>query len=189
MNEKLQYGLKCYHGKTRLALLEMLPKNSIGAELGVFEGKFSRSIANRVQPEVLFLVDTFSGRVCSGDENGENIHWRFGDELYQLLRQEYALNAGVHVVRSDSVAWLRQCRPAMLDWVYIDTTHEYERTRDELAAAAVAVRPGGFICGHDFHPNFPGVVQAVAEFVRGEQPRIEIFDGDKLPSFMIKLIA
>ena len=172
---------------TRLHLLDLLPKNSIGAELGVFEGAFSREILERVRPEVLFLVDTFSGRVCSGDENGENIRWRYGDELHQILRQEYANNAGVHVVRSDSIAWLQQCRAGMLDWVYIDTTHEYGQTACELAAAAIAVRPGGFIGGHDYHEQFPGVIKAVLEFHALIGGEYKIFRGDKLPSFMIKL--
>ena len=187
MSTQLQNGLTFHAHKTRLDLLEMLPKNSIGAELGVFEGAFSREIIERVKPEVLFLVDIFAGRVSSGDQNGENIRWRFGDELYQLLRQEYALDAGVHVVRSDSIDWLRQCRRGMLDWVYIDTTHDFERTKAELMHATNAVRPDGCICGHDFSPQFPGVVQAVMEHCQASELSAEIFAGDKLPSFMIKL--
>jgi Methyltransferase domain len=172
---------------TRLDLLDTLPRNSIGAELGVFEGAFSRAILERVSPEVLFLVDLFTGRVSSGDENGENVHSRFGDELYQLLRQEHAFNAGVHVVKSDSIAWLQQCRKGMLDWVYIDTTHDYTRTREELEAARHAVSTGGMICGHDFSPQFPGVIKAVLEFHAETGGEYQIFRGDKLPSYRIQL--
>jgi hypothetical protein len=43
--------------RIRLALLEMLPKNSIGAEIGVSAGDFSQEILNVLAPRELVLID------------------------------------------------------------------------------------------------------------------------------------
>ena len=57
-----------------------------------------------------------------------------------------------------------------LDWVYIDTDHRYETTRDELEAYAPKVRPGGLLVGHDYEISDYvgdyryGVIEAVHEF-------------------------
>jgi len=45
--------------KTRIELLALLPKHISIAELGVFEGSFSKLIKEIVQPSELYLVDVF----------------------------------------------------------------------------------------------------------------------------------
>jgi len=174
-------------GLNRLALLDSLPRESIGAELGVFEGAFSDEILKRVKPEVLFLVDLFEGSVVSGDQNGENLRRRDMFEMYRHLHRRFATQSGVHIVKSESVKWLNAVKPGLLDFVYIDTTHDYETTSAELFFAARAVKPGGIIAGHDFSRAYPGVVQAVGEFIEARDLNAEIYDGDKLPSFAIHL--
>ena len=57
-----------------------------------------------------------------------------------------------------------------LDVVYIDTDHTYKTTMLELATAALAVKPSGLICGHDYTSiayaglRRYGVVEAVNTF-------------------------
>lgn len=36
------------------------------------------------------------------------------------------------------------------DWIYIDTTHSYQKTKLELQQFAVKMKPGGIIAGHDY---------------------------------------
>ncbi|MEX0773138.1 MAG: class I SAM-dependent methyltransferase, partial [Balneolales bacterium] len=56
------------------------------------------------------------------------------------------------------------------DWIYIDTDHSYETTRDELRLYASKVKQGGIIAGHDYvKGNWIttyryGVIEAVHEF-------------------------
>lgn len=49
--------------------------------------------------------------------------------------------------------------------LFIDTIHEYERTRDELAAWLPKLRRDAVICGHDYPDASGGVKKAVDEFV------------------------
>ncbi len=171
----------------RLALLDELPKHSIGAELGVFEGAFSAEIIRRVQPETLFLVDLFAGNIISGDQDGRNLHSADMARMFQRLRTQYADQPSIHVVCAEAVSWLRSRKAATLDWVYLDTTHTFQQTAFELAAALRAVKPGGIISGHDYHPeHYAGLVRAVNEFCESLGTVPEIFAGDGLPSYLIR---
>ena len=56
------------------------------------------------------------------------------------------------------------------DWIYIDTTHSYDTTREELVKYAPKIKHDGIIAGHDYtmgswHSlNRYGVIEAVHEF-------------------------
>lgn len=171
-------------GRTRQDLLRLLPVHSTGAEIGVFCGDFSKEICNALRPRKLYLVDLFEGRVTSGNVNGQNMRTV---DMARVRRDIEALRASaVQTVAEDSIRWLASQPNASLDWVYIDTAHDYHGTCEELRHARRVVRPGGWICGHDFSRAFPGVVQAVIEFCARHQLRAEIFDGDLLPSYAVK---
>jgi hypothetical protein len=51
-----------------------------------------------------------------------------------------------------------------LDMVVIDEDHNYEPTFASIAAWIPKVKPGGFICGDDHIPEFPGVIRACTDF-------------------------
>jgi hypothetical protein len=170
--------------KTRIDLLDTLPKDGYGAELGVFEGTFAKEILRVTQPRWLWLVDTFEGTVYSGDQNGEHVHSVNMAEMGIRLAAEFVY-LNVRLVKSRSVDWLRGVEESALDWVYIDTDHTLKTTVLELEAARHAVRPGGIIAGHDFSPEFPDVPRAVMSFVGTHGLDIELFQGDKLPSYRI----
>jgi hypothetical protein len=169
-------------GRTRIDWLRTLPPNSTGAEIGVFQGDFSREILQHARPAKLHLVDLFAGHIISGDVDGRDMRLQ---DMAAIRPTLDALSPVVRTHQADSVAWLQAQPEASLDWVYIDTSHTYEHTAAELAAALRPVRPGGIIAGHDFSRAHEGVIQAVIEFVRDHQSKIEIFDGDLLPSFAI----
>jgi len=58
---------------TRNELLSILPKGLIWAELGVFEGEFSKKIFELAKPKELHLIDIFPSSMISGDKDGKNI--------------------------------------------------------------------------------------------------------------------
>jgi len=174
--------------RTRLDLLDSLPKGGICCELGVFRGDFSQEILQRVKPKQLYLVDLWEGQMCSGDRNGEGVHWIYlPTELLKLkARLQYSPEATI--VQQDSVRFLRGLEEETLDWVYIDSSHNYDHTLEELSASLQCVKRGGFIMGHDYHPQF-GVFAAVDRFVTHYGYELILLDGDKLPSFQILIPA
>lgn len=171
-------------GRTRIDLLETLPKDGYGAELGVFEGTFSREILRVTRPRWLWLVDTFGGEVWSGDQDGDNIHSANMAEMGIRLAAEFVY-LNVRLVKALSYDWLSSLEESVLDWVYIDTDHSLITTMKELFAARRAVRPDGIIAGHDFSPAFPDVPAAVMSFAKTCGLEVELFEGDGLPSYRI----
>jgi cephalosporin hydroxylase len=72
----------------------------------------------------------------------------------------------VDVMRCTSAeAWccLAMRKGALLHLVYIDADHRYRAVRDDIQAWQQIVGPGGFLAGHDYTADFPGVQRAVAE--------------------------
>lgn len=52
-----------------------------------------------------------------------------------------------------------------LDFAFIDADHSYEACKEDLELWAPKVRAGGIVAGHDYGAIWPGVVEAVHEYV------------------------
>jgi SAM-dependent methyltransferase len=174
--------------KNRIKLLEELPKNIICVELGVLSGEFSKKILEIVSPKELYLVDIFSGKCMSGDHDGKNIkEYDLGDE-YERLVELYSNNSVIRFKKSLSDVALREFAENSIDFVYIDTDHTFETTFRELELSFHKLKPGGFLCGHDYSIRFPGCKKAVDLFCSIYGQDIEILtEEDGMPSFLIKI--
>jgi predicted O-methyltransferase YrrM len=53
-----------------------------------------------------------------------------------------------------------------IDFLFIDTRHTYIDTLDTLMEWSRFVKPGGYIALHDYTTGFPGVGQAIEEFIK-----------------------
>lgn len=171
-------------------LVRIIPPGGVGAECGVFEGAFSRVLWRKCRPRRLFLVDTWAAvvqlRVPVALEGG-GLRWDAIEGGGDPALAKVAAWAGrrgrrgrVQVVRSDSVAWLRSLAPASLDWVYLDSDHTFRHVSAELEAAAAAVRPGGWLLGHDWSVVLPGVAAAVTEFTARTGRAVNYLTAERL---------
>lgn len=144
----------------RERLLAELPRGGTVAEIGVNQGDFSRKILEVTKPIKLHLIDVW-GSERYHDGLAEGVKKKFADEI---------ASDQVEINRGFSTEVLPGFRDGTFDWVYIDSAHTYEVTRDELAVLNSKVKEGGFICGHDYINSCwrnavkYGVVEAVHEF-------------------------
>jgi hypothetical protein len=143
----------------RNAMLDLLPKHGVVAEVGVASGDFSAEILSRTQPQTLVLIDAWD---AARYESGLSaVTAKFADRL---------ASGQVEISKGYSTDRLKLYPDSHFDWVYIDTDHSFRTTMSELELAAAKVRPDGFICGHDFStgnvvkPVVYGVIQACAKF-------------------------
>jgi hypothetical protein len=156
----------------RLWLLEMLPKESVGVELGVFTGMFAEQMVRVVRPKRLHLVDHWW-------KQGEVYRWGREHTDFGRLPTRIAYEAAVLrtagateaiVTVDDTVTWIEGQPDASLDWAYIDSSHFYEHCTKELTALAPKIKPEGFILGDDWYLDpehvHAGVRLAVNDFVR-----------------------
>src|SRR5262249_9334468 len=150
---------ECRVFSNRIELLKALPRGGVIAEIGVADGDYSAEILSLNQPATLHLIDAWD------DERFSR-----GLELVQSrFEREIAVGSGtIHHGRSVDV--LPSLAKKSFDWIYLDTTHGYDDTVQELRLCKSLIKDGGYIAGHDFCTGNPyngypyGVIQAVYEF-------------------------
>ena len=116
---------------------------------------------------------------------------------YVTKRFQKEIDAGiVFVIRGTSEKELKTFENSYFDWVYIDTSHSYKQTVEELELCRMKVKDGGIIAGHDYcQGNINdalayGVVQAVNQFcIKYDWEFIYLtHETDRILSFAIKKI-
>jgi hypothetical protein len=160
--------------QTRENIFKVLPKNSICAELGVFKGEFSEAILEYSKPKEAHFIDVWWSMFGETYPNwGDytdfgNLKTRDAHNEAVTKIQSYPGNNIIHV--GSDLDYLVSLPDAYFDWVYIDSSHDYEHTHKELKILLIKIKKGGIICGHDWlddekHPHY-GVKKAVVEFCR-----------------------
>ncbi len=90
----------------------------------------------------------------------------------EMLARENPGRASIFWMRTSEAS--RQVPDQWADFVFIDAGHSYAAVSEDVRLWQSKVRPGGWFGGHDYHPSFPGVIEAVHEAF-GD--RIELLDG------------
>jgi len=155
-------------------LLEMMPKDSVCAEIGVFWGEFSRLILKIVQPKTLHLIDpwkyetdpTYAQSVYGGarGQNQERM-----DAIYQRIVRKYT-RPNVQIHRRPSLECAAVFPDNYFDWIYVDANHQYEYVTKDLETYYSKMKPGGLVAGDDYarrqdNWTHDGVTRAVDDII------------------------
>jgi len=135
----------------------------IVVEIGVFAGHFSDFLLRSTPNLRLIGIDpyigsdgTFPGSYSKNMHPDEalamawNVYQQYGEERATLLPTTGIESAPL--VQDGSV-----------DLIFADGCHYYECIKEDIEVWEPKLRPGGFFTGHDFSPQWPGVVRAVHE--------------------------
>ncbi len=167
-----------------------LPKNAIGAELGVLKDNFSRVLIEFSQAKELHLIDPWYFLDAHWDWAGDNPSTV--DALCKVLQEnKKEINEKrvmVHV--QDDLVALQSFEDHYFDWVYIDSSHVYDHTVKELELLHQKIKSKGIICGDDWRPDpshrHHGVFKAVTEFMELHNYRLLYADENNLQWFITK---
>jgi hypothetical protein len=186
---------------TRNEMVNMLlPKGSIGCEIGVLAGEFAQVLYDSVKPKYFLLIDPWdllTIKTSSGDHNGMNITAYNNVELYSRVVNQFKDTPSVKIVKEYSQNILPTLSDASLDWIYIDGDHSYEGVRRDLFLCESKIKPGGIICGHDYELNskkcsinWPcvSVKQAVEEFCSTRGWKVIAKGMDGMVSFALQKV-
>ena len=148
-------------------LFELLPKNSICAEIGVYKGDFSQRILDKTNPKKLILIDAWDKSVMIDNSHVCNILQEDMEIIYKNVQRRFA-KKNVEIKRKKSIQALREYANNIFDWIYIDGSHEYNDVLDDLEMSLIKVKKGGLIVGDDY-ANAKGkwendVIRAVSFF-------------------------
>ena len=169
-----------------------VPKGGVGCELGACRGHNAVQLYHATKPVKLHLVDFWKDRPENNE--GPTLMWHAND-YYEKIKSEMfpeEIEKGiVELHRTGSIKFLNSLRKGSLDWVYIDTGHQYDQTLRELNVSLKKVRVGGYIMGHDFTTGFAwraGVVRSVIEKVQEGKLEIEAVTGDRFCTFLARVL-
>ena len=153
--------MKLRSSSKRRFLLERMPKNSICAEIGVYEGDFSEQILKVANPKKLILIDPWFKEDSSEEKRYQKVIDRFQFEIK---------NGKVEVYRSVSHDVIEKFEDDYFDWIYLDGGHSYDNLKEQFSDYFSKVKVGGFITGDDYGrddatPYASEVTKAVDEFI------------------------
>lgn len=175
-------------------IFKLLPPNSIGAEIGVFKGDFSKLILKYAKPNRVHFIDvwwTLYGEYYPDWGEYTNYGKLSTYKAYDIFLNNikpYKGNIDIQIHTGNDIDILNNFPDNYFDWVYIDSSHEYEHTYNELVLLDKKIKRDGIICGHDYvndinHIHY-GVKKAVHEFLI--EYNYHLFYTDKFTQWAIK---
>jgi hypothetical protein len=186
--------MRLFH--TRIEMIKALvPPGGVYAEVGVFEGTFSKKLQEELSPTTLYMIDLFEGICCSGDQDGNNVVNRDLNNEHEKLLVYASQHPSIQIIKGKSYEFLATLPDNSLDMIYVDGDHSYEGCMKDLIVAYSKVKSGGWIMGHDYemnkmkarnHYDF-GVRQAADEFCKTYNQTIAAKGLDGCVSFGIQL--
>ncbi len=171
---------------TREQLLELIPKQGILCELGVFKGKFSWEMARICQPRELHLIDRWDGRAECADVHGrDNEVIEDMRLIYEDLRDRIDADdtSPMMLHRGPTQRILPIFPDQYFDFGYVDADHSESACWDDLVLLAQKTR--GLIGGHDYCKRFPGVIRSVDRFCATYGYQITHLTGEGCPSYLL----
>jgi hypothetical protein len=91
----------------------------------------------------------------------------YGEDVFQSFLRNIAEYDDVSYLRDYSLNAATMFPLASVDIIYLDAVHTYEAVSLDMIAWLPVLKPGGWFCGHDYAPEFEGVIQAVNEHATG----------------------
>ena len=151
-NDALQSKAPGRH-KKRQEMLGLMPVGSRCAEIGVWNGGFSKEILNITAPTELVLIDPWD--LLAQRDEGEWNHKAHQDAqvmegMFNNVTAQYGERDDVNIRKGFSADILSSYPDNYFDWVYIDGNHQYEFVRSDVEISFHKVRAGGIIAGDDF---------------------------------------
>ena len=158
----------------------------LGVELGTHRGEFAEAILSEWVGERLFCVDCWSAvlddpllyeRPPTDEEQARHFAFararlsRFGNRVSFV--QKFSADAAVDFNASS------------LDFVYVDASHDRDAVLADLRLWWGKVKAGGVLCGDDFTPSYPGVIEAVRSFANEIGQVLYVTSGETRPQWYI----
>lgn len=138
-------------------------------ELGSWQGRSAKAMARTVGG-TLFCCDPWYSNPRTEypelSEGPDNVFLKFKENVADEIGQgKLSPMRMTSLCASREIASLLGGRP--IDMVFIDADHRYESVSVDIAAWRGLIAKGGLLCGHDYSKEWPGVVKAVDELVKG----------------------
>jgi len=175
-------------GRNDLALYFKELGFNTGAEIGVSQGLYSRTLLEANPNLKLYMIDPW--RFCEGDlvRDGDNIipsTQEIIDIFYNNARHNVSGFKNVNIIRKTSMEAVSDFKQGSLDFAYIDAKHTFDFVMLDIIAWSAKVRKGGIVSGHDYtDDNAFDVKIAVDAYAKAHNKCVMLLTKDENPSWM-----
>jgi hypothetical protein len=143
-----------------------------GVEIGVAGGHFSEAMCKAIPGLELWCIDIwhpYHGNRWSGSrERNEN---GFKEATERLSKYN------THIIREMSMDAVKRFRGGSLDFVFIDSNHDFDYVMQDLIEWTKRVRIGGIVSGDDYYPlRNGGVIEAVDAYTNAHKIKFNLTD-------------
>lgn len=133
-------------------------------EVGTWTGQLALSLASRFDV-IVHCIDHFAGNAEDHTGSIVEIVGGPGEVKAQFCRNTRKFLGGrIRLWEGTSEFWAQHW-PFQVDMVFLDGNHTYEGVRRDIEIWWPHIKYRGLLSGHDYSPQFPGVIQAVGELV------------------------
>lgn len=159
--------------KNRNELIGILPKRSVGCEIGVMDGNFSQVLLDAVNPIKLVLIDAWEYRQDLKDSYNTNQedHNNRAVKVYKRFSKHIQDNT-INIFRIKSQDSFDIFPDQYFDWIYVDGEHTYDGLKSDLFNFSTKIKPGGYFIIDDYNSHHSGVKTATDEFCKSTGRRI-----------------
>lgn len=171
--------------RARDRVINHMPKNAVGAEIGVHLGDYSQKIIDHTNPRLLYLIDPwilFDNDTHADSWYGKNkVTQQTMDSRYLSVCDRFK-NKNVKILRDLSYKAALEIPDENLDFVYIDGDHSYEGSCKDFDAYYPKVKKGGFIYGDDYIDNNwwgTGVIDALHKNLHEKNLKLLFLEKDQ----------
>ena len=170
------------------------PRNFL--EIGIFHGVTSRNVC-----ELLYIIHGENFKF-TGIDLFSNVESKLNDEIapktefsnplktiyynYFLKLDPYSYESvirllkkfsnNVNIIKGDSNQVLKNIKPLLFDYVFLDGGHKYETVKNDLINLTEIIHNNGIILCDDYNLSYaPGIKKAIDEYVSNNNFSLKIF--------------
>lgn len=150
---------------------KLLPSKGKILEIGSYQGGSTLAIGHAIiNTDIeLYCLDPWSNYLNQEDfatfeRSTVSDDFRI---INNFIKNTSFIGANLRMLRGKSSAFAGMLEGKDFDFIFIDGAHDYDSVRYDVKMAFSALKPGGFVCGHDYHSEGHGVVRAVNEMIGG----------------------
>lgn len=146
-----------------------LPEKSKILEIGSYQGGSTLALGHAIKETniELYCLDSWANYLDLNDFSDfdrSKMEDDFGI-LCSFIRNTSFIGENLRMLRGKSSSFAGILKGGNFDFIFIDGAHDYESVRNDIKIAFSALKPGGIICGHDYHNQGVGVRRAVGELI------------------------
>jgi predicted O-methyltransferase YrrM len=127
-------------------------------EIGSYTGESTMLFAKKFKKVI--SVDPF---INNYDLNDIACKYMNFEDVYNFFLKNISKYSNIEHIRKTSDDAISDLEPIKFDLVYIDGLHTYEQVKRDIENYLPLIKKGGYISGHDYHPVWQGVIDAIHE--------------------------